>query len=559
MAKRPCSELAATVTQLAMHVGARPDVKSLADVVTHLEKELPGITREILVNSINEATTGHRAAKTELQDKLGSLKREARGDVTLRRSIVTMENALKGGTLPAKTPRAVTEPPAEIASLRAARDNLQSALSKSEPALREKYTKQIDDLTQRLEDGVELPGPKPEAPKLSAELDRLVYQRDRLKSEIRQRIDDLRPKSVWSRVGEVANTAKSLTTGYDLSGIGRQGFIIGVGNPARAARAIPQALRAMMRPEVSYRIHQEILNRPNAPLYARSKLYIADDPSGTFQLGKQEESFMSAIARKIPGVAASERAYSTYLNLLRADTFDAMHASLTREGVATEAEAKAIANFINVATGRPGLGSLEGAATALNTVFFSPRYFASRVMYITGQPLMRGTMATRKLVAKEYAKTFIGLGAIYTLAALAGARIGTDSTSSDFGKIIVGDQRIDPLAGLSQAAVIMSRIGTGKTTDVAGRTKPTDMYTLGKFVRSKLSPAAGVAVDLALRKDYNNKPVTLLGEAAKLTIPITYQDILEQLKEEGAGKGTAASLLNVFGINAQNFDDHARR
>ena len=107
MPKRdPCSELAKTVTEWAMAIGERPDVKNIDDVVAVMQKEVPEFTRAEVVASINEATTGHREAATDLQKKLQGLRREARNDNELHRKITAVERHLKEGTLPETQRRA---------------------------------------------------------------------------------------------------------------------------------------------------------------------------------------------------------------------------------------------------------------------------------------------------------------------------------------------------------------------------------------------------------------------------------------------------------------------
>src|SRR5690606_34947056 len=90
-------------------------------------------------------------------------------------------------------------------------------------------------------------------------------------------------------------------------------------------------------------------------------------------------------------VRGSARAYSTVLNSLRADTFDAPSAPLARGKEPTQAERGALANYVNAATGRGSLGKFQQSATLLNTVFFAPRWVVSRFQMLAAQPLWYGT------------------------------------------------------------------------------------------------------------------------------------------------------------------------
>src|SRR5690606_29468999 len=83
------------------------------------------------------------------------------------------------------------------------------------------------------------------------------------------------------------------------------------------------------------------------------------------QLSGREEAFMSRQADKIPGVKRSERAYTGFLNKLRADTFDSIVTKAKEAGIDVEADPdglKTLARFVNNATGRGDLGSLNSSA-----------------------------------------------------------------------------------------------------------------------------------------------------------------------------------------------------
>jgi hypothetical protein len=285
---------------------------------------------------------------------------------------------------------------------------------------------------------------------------------------------------------------------------------------------------------------------------------------------------MSNLAEKIPGVRASNRAYVMFLNKLRADSFDAMVATLSKNGGApTAAEAEAIANFINVATGRGNMGSHAGAAETLATVFFSPRLMLSRFQVLAGQPMYRGTARTRRLIAQEYAKFLVGIGVVLGLGALAGASVEKDPRSSDFGKLRFGNTRLDPLSGLSQVTVLLSRLGSGETKNSSGKItpirgedvpygSPTGADVIARFLRTKLSPVIGASVDMLSGKNVVGQPVSAFerkegfpfvgGTIPSLLVPLGFRDIYDVMQEQGVAKGTAMTLLSLFGMGLQQYE-----
>ena len=446
MAKIKCSELAKILLRMSQNLASRDGINNLDDTHAEIRKQFPNITREFLVDSIVEATTGARQNTDRLISKLNSIKREARADKALRDKVAKLQKHLEEGTLPEPRARAAGEAPEAVQQLRDIVDDLQSQLRHSKPAVKKRLEASIKELQRRIDDGDFGPREKRAEAPMDKELARLVYERDRLRNEIRGKISAMKPRSIWSKVFAPFNFARSIMTSVDVSAVARQGGFIVAGHPIRGAKSIPAMMKAFASDQKAVEINAEILDRENAPLYARSKLYLAPLDGAP---NASEEAFMSRLARKIPGVAGSGRAYVTFLNKLRADSFDAMTDSLAAGGEVTDAESQAIANYINVATGRGPLGGFDQAGEALASVFFAPRYVTSRFALLAGQPFYGGNARTRKLIAKEYARYLMGISVVYFLAYLGGGEPDDDPTSSDFGKIKFGNTRIDPLSGLS--------------------------------------------------------------------------------------------------------------
>lgn len=409
---------------------------------------------------------------------------------------------------------------------------------------------------------------QPVRPTLDAEAERLSYEAAKTKAEWHEALMKDRlsrrtiPQKLLGTVGEVLNTSRAVLTSLDLSAVLRQGGFITLGHPVRALKAFPAMFRALRSEAGQHAVNQEILGRKNYRLYLQSKLYLSEHGH---KLSKMEEAYMSRWADKIPLVGASQRAYTTFLNKLRADSFDAMVNTLSRDGNVTPAEASAIANFVNVATGRGKVGLQENAATGLSTIFFAPRYVASRFQLIAGQPLYRGSARTRKLVASEYARFLTGVGVVYGLVQLAGGEVETDPRSSDFGKARFGNTRIDPMAGLLQPTVLLSRLASGETKRLSGDVVPIRGSEVpfggddaadvtARFLRTKLSPVVGTAVNIASGSDVTGKEVTAESAAENLLVPLALQDIYKTMVEQGVPKGTAMAILSIFGMGLQTYD-----
>lgn len=370
------------------------------------------------------------------------------------------------------------------------------------------------------------------------------------------------PQKILGAMAETLNTSRAILTSLDLSAVLRQGGFIALAHPIRAAKSFPAMFRAFRSEAGQHAVNQEIVGRKNYPLYNQSKLYLSEHGQ---KLSQMEEAYMSRWADKIPLVAGSQRAYVTFLNKLRADSFDAMANSLSRSGEMTPVEANAIANFINVATGRGNIGMKENALVGLNTVFFAPRYVASRFQLLVGQPLYRGSARTRTMIAKEYARYLIGIGVVYGLATLDGAEVEQDPRSSDFGKLRYGNTRIDPISGLSQTTVLLSRLATGETKTLSGNVVPirgqdvpfgsgNSADVMARFLRSKLAPVPSQGINVLAGKDVVGQPVTAESTVEGLVVPLAFRDIYDAMIEQGVPRGTAFALLSLFGVGLQNHE-----
>lgn len=497
----------------------------------------------------------------------------------VEKSIAEYERRITSGDIAPKKLFSKTPETPDLKAARARRDALKEQLQELRDIANPKKTPEeralqafkvrtknrVAELEERMATGNFTPKPRKELP-LDPEATRLKFELEKVKERwVKARFDDQQqqrslPRKIFDTGRELINFSRAVITSVDLSAVLRQGGFITIGNPVKAVKALGPMFRAMRSKDAQFAIMDEIKSRKNYPLYKQSKLYLAED--SPISLTKMEEAYMSRWADRTPVVAASQRAYVTFLNRLRADTFDSLTASLSKTGTPTAAEAAAIANYINVATGRGG--TWNQAAVGLNTVFFSPRLVASRFQLLAGSPLYRGTSRTRKLIAKEYGKFLIGTGIIYAIGQLAGADIEFDTRSSDFGKLKFGNTRLDPLAGLSQVTVLLGRLGAGETKTLSGEIRPIrgdvpfgasdSADVIARFLRTKLSPSFGQTIDALTGTDVVGQPVTAGSIAQNLLVPMSFDDIREAVEEQGVPKGVALSLLSLFGMSMKTID-----
>jgi len=358
-------------------------------------------------------------------------------------------------------------------------------------------------------------------------------------------------------------------TSIDVSGLGRQGFLALAGHPLIVGKDIKPMKQALLSKDTRAAIDIELHARAIAPLAKQAGLAITER-GGLIE--RMEEVYASRIVEFLPGIAASERAYSTILNLIRMDLFESL-ISACGSNVELK-EAKAIANFVNVWTGWGNVPRKGLFRALLSLPLFSARLTASRFQVLFGQPLYQGTARTRKLIAKEYLRTAVGLGVIAGIVATGiklmwddddedKPTIETDPRSSDFMKVKYGNTRYDLGAGLSQTAVFLSRLVSGETKSLnTGEVRPlsgpdvkfghSDRGDVAlRFLRSKLNPLAGAAWTVSTGKDFKGDRLPLWEIGLNMITPMTIGDTYDAAKDMGIPKGAATGLIAALGISIQ--------
>lgn len=523
----------------------------------------------------------------DLQDQRNAKRLESSIDQT-RKSIADLDARIAAGDLSVRSKR---EGPTsgELQRLRAERTAMNKLLtqlrkeaqprrSPEEIALQStkaRMASQLAKIQERIAAGDFAPRVKKEPVALDKEGTDLKFEVEQAKQQFNEGVlkwkleQRTKGEKALDAVKETLNTTRAVMTSADLSGVLRQGGFVALSHPIMAAKAIPAMFKAMGSERGQFEVNNEIQQRDNAKsgLYEKAKLYLSDPNASS--LSQMEEAYMARWVKRIPKwiggglIRGSERAYTTFLNRVRADAFDQLAARLTETGKPTLEEAKAIANFVNVVTGRGDLGKFSAAAVPLNTVFFAPRYVASRFQTLLGQPLYQGNARTRKLIASEYARYLGGVAVVMGLMSMAqdqtDAGIELDPRSSDFLKVKFGNTRVDPLSGLAQSAVLMSRLATGKTKTAGGELRPISGDTIpfgggdafdvaARFARTKFSPAFGATWDLLSGKNVVGERVTPLETAGKFFIPISLVDIYSVMKDQGIPKGPALTVLSLLGM-----------
>lgn len=362
---------------------------------------------------------------------------------------------------------------------------------------------------------------------------------------------------------ETLNIPRSIMASTDLSAPLRQGILM-VSKPKQFLPALKGMFKYAVSEKAYLNLVDDIKARPNYLLMRESKLGLTDSISPA--LSAREEQFMSNFAEKIPGfgkiVKGSNRAYTGFLNKLRADVFDDLVKKSRALGIEqTPKLTRDIAKYINTSTGRGELGALQNSAPLLNAVFFSPRLLASRLNVLNPVYYAKLEPFVRKEALKSLF-TFAGIGGtVLALAKLAGAEVGDESTSSDFGKIKVGNTRYDIFGGFQQYIRLASQLMQGKvTSSSSGKTitfgegyKPlTRKDIILRFFESKESPIASFATSWLQGTNSMGEKFKLPNETLNRLTPIIVQDMYD-LYQEGGLEDLIKGLPTPFGVGTQTY------
>jgi hypothetical protein len=551
--------------------------------------------RDALQKLYNEAF-----GKPELSDA----QKLNRAEKALDRAISNLESDLKAGKLYDDAPKApVTSPEidakrAALAALKASREEMRlqsgEAQARSDAAYERLLKQREADLAQRLADGdFAPPGKKPErkfTPEMLKTMQSIAKQRQELKKQSDAWVFENRHivyKAYMKGPVAGAHMLRKLLTTLDQSLIGRQGWLLGLTHPKIYAKSARQAFASNpVQARSMFPTEQDLFNTQAAldadanwvRLEKIGKLAVTDVHGG---INREEDSrFVPEWFDKVWGIGGSERAGSAFINTQRRLVFRNLVSKLStkldgKNASLSNADLRVIGNLVNVASGRGGIGKWTGALDALTLVFFSPRWWVSRLSWWVGQPVWHdsrwfggdgASTEVRQMAAAEWAKqaaaqiAVMGV-AVAGLTAAFGAggddeewEYYVDPRSPNFGRIRIGNTRIDMTAGLGQHLSLMSRLATGTQVD-RWETKDVDKADLvGKHLRGKLAPVPSAFWDYLEGQSIGGEKFGTKEWIRDHSLPLIFQEANTAIKEEGAFTGGLLSAWMFFGGTAQTYE-----
>lgn len=401
--------------------------------------------------------------------------------------------------------------------------------------------------------------------------------------------------SIGEALTTIAGNIKSVKASFDISW-GRQltsAFLSGDKAIAKAAAkgwkdgldAWKQVMTAKTEEELTNRIRIMeglLMVRPNALNGNYARLGVA--------VGMQEEAFPESIASKMPVVKglfiASEKGFNIAIQTARAEITDAL-IDMGGGDIGMLKEQNA-GQFVNELTGRGKLPfNNPNTERAINALLFAPRYLSSRIAQIYnikyaarwGLNALQGKETG--MIDKMRAKASMAQLSLFAvmIPAIKGILRAMDDEdphgddwwerffsayemrSSDFGKIVLGDTRIDLSAGLDGLLTLSARVVTGKTVSISGVKRDKNWSDIiGAFTEGKLSPAARIVMDSwrliseEEPKNFMYQPITVKGLASDVLLPISVENLTElTIPTESKTAQIVGILADIVGLGANTY------
>lgn len=403
-----------------------------------------------------------------------------------------------------------------------------------------------------------------------------------LKREANKRtLDDFRSnpmRDIGGRFSDIGGLAKSLKASLDNSFIFRQGFKSMFAHPKEWASNAANSWKLIGQQLKNKGTSSDVIDALRAEIYGRENSLNGKYKKMGLDLGTVEEAFPTSLPERVWMLGrvykASEAAFSGTAYRLRADIADQLvkHAEKAGRDTTEKELLKSIGTYTNSLTGRGDLGRAEGFAKAFNNLFFSPRFFKSNLDFLTAHmfddamdPLLK------RRAAVNLARVLVGVGGGLAAAkAINPEAVNFDPTSSDFGKIKVGNTRVDVTAGLasfvtlaSRTADVIARGATQGQVKLGGKESYNRLNPVGAlfgtFLANKASPALGTFMDVGEGKNFDGDPVNLnstegvANALVGLFAPIPITNTLELADDPDSIGPILGTMLDGVGFGTSNY------
>lgn len=365
---------------------------------------------------------------------------------------------------------------------------------------------------------------------------------------------------IMDTVGTISDNTISMVATLDNSFLGRQGLRTLYTHPSAwwngAKNSFVDIAKTLGGAETIDALMADIYSRPN---------YLNGQYHDSGILNKNEEQFPTSFPERIPvlgrALKASEAAFKGSGIRMRTDLYDLITNIGTEQGVDfnDKKESQAVGDMINSLTARGKL--TPGVSKTLRLVLWAPKMLKSHIDVLT-DPLLAKSSFARKQAAINLMKIIGVMSLIMLIAnALKPGSAETDPTSSDFGKIKIGNTRFDYTGGAASLATLAARlIRGGKKSTTTGKFKgfssgfgqATAFSTVVDFLTNKTTPPVGSLIDFMKGIDRDFQKPTVTKEFYRNVTPIFVQNAIK-LKDDSSVEAILGVIADGVGISANTY------
>lgn len=368
------------------------------------------------------------------------------------------------------------------------------------------------------------------------------------------------------RVGQEAmNAARSVKASGNLHQFGRQMAVLGPANPRAYALGVVdgvkaiskagyEASRAQMEADPKWKefagIARQEFGRYLGDVHGKKNTDLG--PNG------QDEEFVSSLADKyIPGVAVSHRSFGLSLDRQGLEFYKSASKQLEKSGITLQNNPKAyrdLTGFVLASQGRlPLQGRLAALDKGLNSVFFSPRFAASRWKLMN--PLYYSSLApgARRVAIQTSAGYALTVAAAMGAAHMLGAKVSANPADPDFGKVKFGNARYDLTAGFRTEARMALQMYHAYRAQADGKKARKSMLDIAEqYARGKLAPGPSAIASAMAGKTVIGDRATPAEIAQDAYLPMFVDDVYRAYMAEGL-PGVAKVTPAFFGVMSQDY------
>lgn len=384
--------------------------------------------------------------------------------------------------------------------------------------------------------------------------------------ETKQAWSENKPKAagelLLKTIKTITDNSISIVASFDNSFIGRQGLKTLMTHPATwwnmAKNSFVDIYKTLGGKDSRDALFADIYSRENFM-------------NGEYDMAKlvprTEEQYPTSLPSKFPILGrffhASENAFTGSAIRARADLFDLLKEKAIKNGVEwNKTQIMDNGKLISSLTARGQLPyghPLESSAVKL--VMWAPRMLKANWDVLTIHTGGYGleTAFARKEAALNLAKIAGETALIMMIAnAMKPGSAETDPTSTNFGKIKVGNTTFDITGGAASLIVLASRIITNTSKSSIsgvkmqlgsgyGQTSRFDVFL--NFLEGKTTPPVGAVIDWMKGKNFQGQKPTISNTLYSTFTPLLIQNAIG-LKDNHSAEAVLGVILDGMGINA---------